>query len=103
MLFSAELPWCYFCAEVKLLEITCKSTEITFGKYKKYWRKNQGQGAHTLSTRVGGAPAPLGRAPASWAPWSSTDLNSNSIYSRLGKKLERRIHHVLRYEAAAKP
>ena len=30
---------------------------------KKYWRKNQGQGAHTLSTRVGGAPAPPGCAP----------------------------------------
>ena len=38
-----------------------KINEEYFGKYKKYWRKNQGQGAHTLSTRVGGAP------PASWA------------------------------------
>ena len=26
------------------------------------------------------------RAPASWAPWCSTDLNFNSIYSRSGRK-----------------
>ena len=66
--------------------MTCKSTEITFGKYKKYWRKNQHQGAHTLSTRVQGAPPPWGAPPASWAPWDSTDLNPNSIYSRSGRK-----------------
>ena len=34
--------------------------EIIFGKYKKYCRKNQGQGAHTLSTRVGAHHLPLG-------------------------------------------
>ena len=34
----------------------------------------------------GGAPAPLGAPPASWALWSSTDLNSNSIYSCSGRK-----------------
>ena len=60
--------------------MTRKSTEIIFRKYKKYWRKNQGQGAHHLSTRVEGAP------PASWAPCCSTDLNSNSIYSCSGRK-----------------
>ena len=57
-----------------------------------------------LSTRVGGTPTPLGAPPASWAPWCSTDLNSNSIYSRSEReKSERRIHRVLRYGAAAKP
>ena len=33
---------------------------------KKYWRKNQPDGAHTLATRVGGAP------PTSWAPWQAS-------------------------------
>ena len=52
----------------------------------------------------GGAPAPLGRAPYLMAPWSSSDLKSNSIYLLLGrKKSERRIHRVLRYGAATKP
>src|SRR3989337_2340298 len=82
--------------------MTQNFTKNIFGIHKKYWQKNQGQGAHTLSTRVGGAPTPLGAPPASWAPWCSTDLNSNSIYSRSGrKKSERRIHRVLRYGTAA--
>ena len=34
----------------------------------------------------GGAPAPLGAPPTSWAPWSSSDLNSNSIYLLSGRK-----------------
>ena len=34
---------------------------IIFGKYKKYCRKNQGQGAHTLSTRVGACLPPWAR------------------------------------------
>ena len=63
--------------------------EQLFRINKKYWQKNQGQGAHTLSTSVGGAPTPLGAPPASWVPWCSTDLNSNSIYSRSGEKIQR--------------
>ena len=89
MLFSAELPWCYFCAEIKVLGMTRKSTENYFGIYKKYWKKSPGQGAHTLSTRVGARLLLLGALPASWAPWRSTDLNSNSIYSCSGRKKQR--------------
>ena len=55
-----------------------------------------------------GGPHPVheggGRAPLPRAPWDYTDLNPNSIYCLLGrKKSKRRIHHVLRYGAAAKP
>ena len=42
--------------------------ETHFGISKEYWRKNQRQGTHTLAMRVGGAPAPLGRAPYLVAP-----------------------------------
>ena len=35
----------------------------TFQKIRKIPAKDEGQGAHHLSTRVRGAPAPLGRAP----------------------------------------
>ena len=38
------------------LQKSQNSKEVIFGINKKYWRKNQRQGAHTLSTRVGGAP-----------------------------------------------
>jgi len=63
--------------------MTWNFTENISEIYKKYWRKNQHQGAHTLSMREEGAP------PASWAPWGSTNLNSNSIYSRSGRKNQR--------------
>ena len=52
----------------------------------------------------GARPPLLGAPPVSWAPWTATDLNSNSIYSRSGrKKSERKFHRVLQYGAAAKP
>ena len=64
--------------------------------------KDDGQGGHTLSTRVGVRPG--GAPPVSWAPCCSTDLNSNSIYSvSQRKKSERKFHHILLYGAAAKP
>ena len=37
--------------------------EQLFGINKKYWQKYQGQGPHTLSTRVGARPLPLGAPP----------------------------------------
>ena len=44
----------------------------TFQKIRKILAKDEGQGAHRLATRVGGAP------PTSWAPCCLSD--SNSIY-----------------------
>ena len=56
--------------------------------------KDEDQGAHTLSTRVGGAP--LGAPPTSWAPWWASNANSNSIYSVSRRKIsKRKFHHVL--------
>ena len=46
--------------------MTLNFTGNIFGLNKKYWRKNQHQGAHTLSMRVQGAP--LGRAPCLVGP-----------------------------------
>ena len=80
MLFSEELPWCYFCAEIKVLGMTWKSTENYFGIYNKYWKEDPRQGGLHVSTRVGARP------PASWAPSRSTDLNPDSIYSLQGEK-----------------
>ena len=56
---------------------------------------------------AGGAPNGRGAPPTLvdkvWAPWTSTNLNSNSIYSlSRRKKSERKFHRVLRYVAAAK-
>lgn len=45
-------------------------TGASFRIYKKYWAKEVSEGGHPPSTRVGGAPYPLARPPALWAPGS---------------------------------
>ena len=40
----------------------------TFQKIRKIPAKDEGHGGHHLATRVGGAPAPLGRAPLPRGP-----------------------------------
>ena len=45
------------------LQKSWNSTEVIFWNNKKYWAKKIPEGAHTLATRVGGAP------PALWPPW----------------------------------
>ena len=81
-----------------------KTSGNIFSEIIKILAKDEDQGAHTLAMRVGVRLPPWARPPTSWAPWSSSDLNSNSIYLLSGrKKSEKKIHRVLRYGAAAKP
>ena len=40
------------------LQKSGNSMKVIFGINKKYWRRNQRQGAHTLFTRVGACPPP---------------------------------------------
>ena len=42
------------------LQKSWNSTEVIFENNKKYWAKKIPEGAHTLATRVGGAPLPRG-------------------------------------------
>ena len=96
--FSAELPWCCFmCRKEKFLECPENPRRHFLELIKNIGKRINVRGPHP--DHEGG-----GASPASWAPWSSTDLNSNSVYSRSGrKKSERKFHRVLRYGAAAKP
>ena len=81
-----------------------KLRRATFQKIRKIPAKDEGQGAHRLATRVGDAPAPLGRTPYLVGPLLPLRLQLQLYILCFGeKKLERRIHRVLRYGAAAKP
>ena len=92
------------CAESKVLGMTWNFTEHLFGNNKKSLQKMKTRGPTTYPRGWGACLPPRARPPTSWAPWSSSDLKSNSIYLLSGrKKPERRIHRVLRYGAAAKP
>src|SRR6266516_4460146 len=48
-----------FLCRIKSSRIDLKIHGDKFGIYKKYWRKNRQKGAHTLATRVEGAPPDL--------------------------------------------
>ena len=76
----------------------------TFQKIRKIPAKDEGQGADHLATRVGGAPAPLGRAPYLVGPLETSRLQLQLYICAFGeRKKERRFHRILRYGAAAKP
>ena len=54
------------------LQKSWNSTKVIFGINKNCWAKKVPEGAHTLATRVVGAPLPLlGMPPVSWAPGGS--------------------------------
>ena len=103
MLFSAELPWCYFCAEIKVLGMTWIFTENIFGINKKYWRKNQHQGARTLSTRVEGAPTPLGLAPCLVGPLRLHRPQLELYIFTLGEKKNKREGFIAFYDMEPPP
>ena len=56
------------------------------------------QGGHTLPTRVGGAPYPLGASPTSWAPWWPSDGHL-LLYGVF--RWEKMISHLLGRNSAA--
>ena len=50
-------------------------TKVIFRIYKKYWAQEVHQGGHTLPTRVGAHPTPLGAPPTLWAHWWTADVH----------------------------
>ena len=54
--FSRTAMMLFYVKKRKVLAMSWKSTEALSRFNKNFWRKNQGQGAHGLSTRQGGAP-----------------------------------------------
>ena len=76
--------------------------EIIFGKYKKYWRKNQDQGAHTLSTRVGARPPP-GRAPLSHGPPEAPPTSTPTLYIHIQGEKNQREGFIAFYDTEPPP
>ena len=62
-----------------------KPHETYFWKILKILKEESTSGGPHPVHEGGGAPAPLGAPPASWAPWDSIDLNPDSIYSLSGR------------------
>ena len=84
-LFSAELPWCYFCAEIKVLQTSWKLMGRIFGKYEKYLREDPPQGVGRWATSPASA-TPWWRWASLWAPHGSAAPNLRSISSLSSQK-----------------
>ena len=102
MLFSVELPWCCFCAEMKVLGTSSKFTENFSGKYEKYMRKDPPEGVGQWATSPVAATSSLAAATRLVGPRGSAAPNLSSINSLSPrKKSEEKISSRLRYGGAA--
>ena len=104
VVFSRITMMLFYVQKTKVLGMTWNSTEYLTINNKKILTKDEDQGAHTLSTRVGGTPPPrvrpLHRGPPVDPPTPTPTLY---ICFQRGKKSGRKNHRVLRYGAAVKP
>ena len=70
------------------LKKSWNSTKVIFGNNKKYWAEEIPEGAHTLATRVGARPTPLGAPPCLMGPLVALRCPSSTIWSlSLRKKI----------------
>ena len=88
--------------KTKVLGMTWKSTDVTFGKYKKYQRKNQGHGAHTLSMRVGARPPPWAR-PLSCGPPDAPPTSTPTLYIPFHREKNQRESFIVFYDTEPPP
>ena len=82
--------------------MTWKSTEIIFGIYRKYWRKNQCHGAHTLSTRVGTRLPPWAR-PLPHGPPDAPPTSTPTPYIRVRGEKNQRERFIEFYDTGSPP
>src|SRR5215216_2467779 len=59
-LFSAELPWCCFCAEIKVLGMGRNFARIFYINKEKYWSQEPPDGGTWVGTTHQGTPPPPG-------------------------------------------
>ena len=84
MLFSAELPWCCFmCRKEKFSECPGNPRRHFSDLIRIFGKRISARGPTACPQDRGARP------PISWAPWTPSDLNSNSIYSVSGRKNQR--------------
>ena len=103
-LFSAELPWCCFCAEIKVLGRKQNFERIFYGIKEKYWSQEPLERGPWVGTTHQGVPPllahPGGLSPPGGPADPETDAKK-SYFSR--KKSGRKNYRDPRDGAAAKP
>ena len=100
--FSRIAMMLFFVRKIKVLGMTSNFMENIFGIYKKYWRKNQGQGAHTLSTRVGARLPPWAR-PLSRGPPEAPPTSTPTPYIHVRGEKNQRERFIVFYDTEPPP
>ena len=85
-LFSAELPWCCFCAEIKVLGMERNFARNFYIIYKNFWSKDLPERGPWVGTTHPGAPSLLARPGGLSPPGGPADSNVDTIKSHLEKK-----------------
>ena len=81
MLFLAELPWCCFCAEIKVLGMERNFARIFYINNKNFWSKTHQRGA------PGWARPPLLACPGGlYQPGGPADDPPDTIKSHISRK-----------------
>ena len=77
-LFSAELPWCCFCAKIKVLGMERNFARIFYINNKNFWSQDPPERGPWVGTTHQGAPGPPG------APWWVVLVGVKTGGSRVG-------------------
>ncbi len=100
-LFSAELPWCCFCAEIKVLGLEQNFARIFYMNKEKYWSQEPPEGGTWVGTTHQGT-TPLQARPGGLSPpGGPADLNPDTIKSYFWIKISGRKNYRVSRDGAA--
>ena len=102
-LFSAELPWCCFCAEIKVLRMERNFVKIFHIKQENVWSQEVPEGAPGWAQPTRARPPLLARPGRLYPPGALADDHPDTINSHISRKKGRKNYCDPRDGAAAKP
>ena len=85
-LFSAELPWCCFCAEIKVLGMERNFLRIFYTNNKNYWRQDPPERGPWVGTTHQCAPPLLACPGGLYPPSGPADDPPDTINSHIFRK-----------------
>ena len=88
MLFSAKLPWCCFCAEIKVLRLERNFARIFYSINKNFWSQEPPEGGTWVGTTHQGVRPLQPRPGVLSPPGGSADPETDAIKSYFSRKNE---------------
>ena len=81
-----KLPWCCFCAEIKVLGMKRNFARIFYGIKENFWSQDPLERGPWVGTTHQGAPPLLARPGGLYPPGGPADLNPDTINSYFRRK-----------------